>query len=137
MGANRITTTVDDRLSEVEGNLDARVMRTDPDVLGALTEIRARERLVLRMSPSCTLVPRPTVKGHLVVLEDHLLTPHLAHGARYVRNIDLLHLAQISLSHDQVPDMLDDYNRQHHQAPLPDLLGALAVLVAKGVLEVA
>jgi flavin-dependent dehydrogenase len=128
---------VEERVPEVEGSLDARAMRVDPDVLHALADIRARDRILLRMSSSCTIVPRPTVQGRLVVLEDHLQTPRLSPGARYVRNVDLLHLAQISLAHDQVPDILDAYNRQHHQAPLPDLLGALAVLVAKGVLDIA
>ena len=128
---------LEEQLPEIEGSLDARAMRTDPDVLRALTDLRARDRLALRMSASCQLVPRPTVQGHVVVMEDHLQTRQLVPGARFVRNVDLLHLAQLATAYDQVPDILDAYNHRHHQAPLPDLLGALAVLVAKGVLEFA
>lgn len=125
------------RPTELDVGLDAKVLRTDHEVVAALNALRTREHLHVRISPSCTIASQPTVQGNRVVLTEHFTTPRLAAGVRYLRNIDLLYLARIAVEQNRVPDVIEAYNRGRAVAPLADLLGALSVLVAKGVLEFA
>ncbi|HEX4934787.1 MAG TPA: hypothetical protein VFV33_16470, partial [Gemmatimonadaceae bacterium] len=56
-------------------------------------------------------------------------------GVRWVRNVDLLRLSDLAPAHRQVPDLFDAYTRAAPPVPLPDFLGALALLVGKKFLE--
>ena len=114
---------------------DVSVLRTDPDVLRALEELRSHDAIQLQPSPSLQRVGRPTVRGNRVVIEDHLVVPAFPEGLRYVRNIDLLKLSELAPSNTSVPDLFEAYNRVASPAPLPDFLGALSLLVGKGFLE--
>jgi flavin-dependent dehydrogenase len=114
---------------------DVTALRTDPDVLRALEELRSRDAIQLRPTPSVQRVGRPTVRGNRVVVEDHLVVPAFPEGVRYVRNIDLLKLTDLASSNETVPDLFEAYNRVASPAPLPDFLGALSLLVGKGFLE--
>jgi hypothetical protein len=85
-------------------------------------------------------VRQPAVRDNRVILEEHLATPGFERGVRYVRNVDLVTLAALASEHDQVPDLYAAYGRAAAPAispPLPDFLGALSMLVAKGVLDFA
>jgi flavin-dependent dehydrogenase len=113
---------------------DVAKLRTDPDVLRALDELRSRDAIHLRLSPSVQHVGRPTVRGNRVVVEDHLVAPAYPDGVRYVRNIDLLKLSELTSSNSRVPDLFEAYNKVASPAPLPDFLGALSFLVGKGFL---
>jgi hypothetical protein len=104
-------------------------------VLRALEELRSRDAIHLQPTPSVQRVGRPTVRGNRVVVEDHLVVPAFPEGVRYVRNIDLLKLSELSASIASVPDLFEAYNRVASPAPLPDFLGALSLLVGKGFLE--
>jgi flavin-dependent dehydrogenase len=114
---------------------DVSELRTDPDVLRALEELRSRDTIQLRPAPSVQRVGRPTVRGNRVVVEDHLVVTAFPDGIRYVRNVDLLKLSELASSSEQVPDLFEAYNRVASPAPLPDFLGALSLLVGKGFLE--
>jgi hypothetical protein len=116
---------------------DVSELRTDPDVLRALDELRSRDAMQLQPAPNVQRVGRPTVRGNRVVVEDHLVVPAFPDGVRYVRNIDLLKLSELASvpSNATVPDLFDAYNRVASPAPLPDFLGALSLLVGKGFLE--
>jgi flavin-dependent dehydrogenase len=114
---------------------DVSELRTDPDVLRALEELRSRDAIQLQAAPSVQRVSRPMVRGNRVVVEDHLVVPAFPEGVRYVRNIDLLKLSDLALSNASVPDLFEAYNRVASPAPLPDFLGALSLLVGKGFLE--
>jgi hypothetical protein len=114
---------------------DVSQLRTDPDLLRAFEELRSRDTIQLQPAPSLQRVGRPTVHGNRVVVEDHLVVPAFPDGVRYVRNIDLLKLSELASSNTRVPDLFDAYNRVAPPAPLPDFLGALSLLVGKGLLE--
>jgi hypothetical protein len=108
---------------------DVAALRTDPDVLRALEELRSRDEIHLQR------VGRPTVRSNRVVVEDHLVVPAFPDGVRYVRNVDLVKLSDLAASSTRVPDLFDAYNKVASPAPLPDFLGALSMLVGKGFLE--
>jgi flavin-dependent dehydrogenase len=120
---------------ETSSEPDAAALREDPDVLRSFTELRERDVLRLRVSERIQRSRRPTVRGNRVVVEDHLVVPAFPEGVRYIRNVDLLRLSELAVAYQQVPDLFEAYNRSASPVALPDFLGALSVLVAKGFLE--
>ena len=46
-----------------------------------------------------------------------------------------MQLVELAPDHRQVPDLYEAYNRQCAPVSLPDFLGALSVLLAKGALR--
>jgi FAD-dependent halogenase len=115
---------------------DVAALRRDPEVLVAFEELRRRDSVTLRLAAPVRRVPRPIVRGNFVALDDHLVTPTFPEGIRYLRNIDLVRLVDLAPLCDQVPDLYDRYARSTDgpQPPLGDFLGALAVLIGKGIL---
>jgi hypothetical protein len=81
-----------------------------------------------------SIVDRPIVSGHRVVLEQHLTGPALPGPVRYCRNVNLVLIATLAAQFDQVPDLFEAYNRAAPPAPLPDFLGALSTLVGLDLL---
>jgi hypothetical protein len=79
----------------------------------------------------------PTVLGDRVHLEEHLVVPAFRDGIRYLRSVDLVKIVALAPEYDQVPELYAAYNRAASPAPLPDFLGALSVLVGKGILDLA
>jgi hypothetical protein len=77
------------------------------------------------------------VLGDRVRLEEHLVVPAFRDGVRYLRSIDLVKIVALAPEYDQVPELYAAYNRAANPAPLPDFLGALSVLVGKGLLDLA
>ena len=69
-------------------------------------------------------------------MEDQLVAswPHAA-SIRFLRGVDLPKLVAMAPGHIQVPDLFETYNRACEPVALPDFLGALSVLLAKGILE--
>jgi flavin-dependent dehydrogenase len=116
---------------------DVAALRNDADVVAALNELKRRESIRLLQTSALRRVSRATVHGNRVVIQDHLVVPAFPDGVRYVRNVDLVRLSDLAVAHDQVPDLFDAYNRAAPPAPLPDFLGALSVLIGKGVLHFA
>ncbi len=124
-----------DDVGELGADVDVASLREDPDVLHAFAEIRRLPSLHVRRSPDVRERDRPTVRGNRIVLEPHLVTPAFGDGVRYVRNVDLIMLAELAVTREHVPDLFEAYNRTTAPVSLPDLLGALSVLVGKGVLQ--
>jgi hypothetical protein len=114
---------------------DVAALRQDPEVRAAFHEIRARPSLRLRAGGGARRERRPVVRGNLVVLEDHLVGSAFRDGVRWLRGVDLVALADLAAAHDQVPALYEAYVRAAPAVPLPDFLGALAVLVGKRVLD--
>ena len=114
---------------------DASLLREDADVLRAFERIRAADKLQLRHSRSVRFTKRPAVRENRVVLKTQLVVPAFPEGVRYIRNVDLLRLGELASQYAQVPDLFDAYNRVEPPVPLPDFLGALSVLIGKGILE--
>ena len=79
----------------------------------------------------------PVVKGNRIALATHLKSPAYPEGIRYVRAVDLVTLADLAVEHRQVPDLYDAYQRSAQPVELPDFLGALSLLLAKGLLDYA
>jgi hypothetical protein len=93
-----------------------------------------RERATTRLVPSPRLerVARPVVRGNVVVPEEHLRLRGFPDGIRYLRSVDLLALLELATRHDDAGAVYAHYARQFGPVPLPDVLGGLSVLVAKG-----
>ncbi|HUG37929.1 MAG TPA: tryptophan 7-halogenase [Candidatus Limnocylindrales bacterium] len=105
------------------------------DVRAAFELIRARERLGARRGAHVRVLERPTVVGHRIVRERHLVSSRVPLGLRYVRNVDLCRLVDVAPRHDDVPDGWSAYNAGAPAVALPDYLTALATAFATGLLE--
>ena len=116
---------------------DVAALRLDAEVRVAFEEIRTRETLVLRPMPDLRRELRAVVTGNTVSLEDHLIVPSFPDGIRYIRNVDLMVLATLACRHEHVPVLYEAYRTEGGPASLPDVLGALAVLVGKRILRFA
>lgn len=119
------------------GEPDVAALKADGAVLRAFEEIRTRESLQLVVAPGVKRVRRAVARGNLLSVVDHYVTESFPHGVRYIRNVDLMALSAIAVSNRQVPEMYGTYIRSSPQVPLPDFLGALAVMVGKGLLDFA
>lgn len=113
---------------------DARALREDPSVLAAFAALKESEGLHLAPSPELRLTETPTVEGNRVVLERRLAIPGWDAGVRHLRGIDLLALTDLAPGFGQVPDLFETFVDRHGPVALPDFLGALSVLLAKGAL---
>ena len=111
-------------------------LRNDPAVLRAFAELRRREPAVLRTAVLRT-VPGPVVRGNVVVVEPHLDLPVVGAPLRYLRNVDLLQLAEMARGGTEVGALCADYESRFGRTPLPDLLGAISVLLAHEVVAFA
>jgi flavin-dependent dehydrogenase len=116
---------------------DLAALRSDPDVLRALEELKKRASINLRETSALRRVQKAIVRGNVIALEEHLAVPAFERGIRFIRSVDLVAITALAREHDQVPDLFDAYNRCAPPAPLPDFLGALSVLVGKGMLAFA
>ena len=119
----------------VWSELDASRLARDPDVQTAFRDLRTRDTLRLRRGTAVEVAPRPMVRGRDIVMDDHLLLPDAPDGVRYLRGIDLLALAREAVAHEDVGAICDAVARTHPAVELPDLLGALSFLIARGVLR--
>ncbi|MBL0171078.1 MAG: FAD-dependent monooxygenase [Gemmatimonadaceae bacterium] len=119
------------------GDPDVAALRGDADVMAAFDAIRRAEVLRLRAASGVMQVAQPVVDGHLVVLRDHLVVPAFPGGIRYLRNVDLVALARLAPRFAEVPALYMAYCAEVGGAPIADVLGALSVLVGKGMLRLA
>jgi flavin-dependent dehydrogenase len=109
----------------------------DPDnssVLAALADLRARPDIHLERSAHVRTVPRAAIRGELIVMDDHLILPAWPGSVRYVRNIDVLLLLRLAPEHRDVGALYDALFRAQPGVSLPDFLGALSTLIARGAL---
>ena len=129
----------DDPADRVDIGADADVsnLRDDPAVLGAFEQLRQAASLQLRRGTAVRVEARPALTTREVVLQDRLVLPAWpadGRGIRFLRDVDLVQLVDLATAHRQVPDLFDAYNRTAPPVALPDFLGALSVLLAKGAL---
>ena len=129
-------TTVDTGVAGEEVNVDE--LRRDPTVLAAFEALKRGPSIELQPTNQACTDKRPAVLGRKVILEDRLVANSLTTGPagiRFLRGVDLPALVNIAGNHRQVPDLFDAYNRANQPVILPDFLGALSVLLAKGILR--
>ena len=74
------------------------------------------------------------MRGRRIVLDEHLASPALPDGVRFLRDVDLPPLVEMAPGFDQVPDLYQAYLDRVATVSLPDFLGALSVLLGKGML---
>ncbi len=114
---------------------DIAALRRDPDVLQAFSDLRAAPAIRLRPAAGLRRLQLPAVRGRRIVLDEHLASPALPDGVRFLRDIDLPPLVAMAGRHDQVPDLYQAYLDRVATVSLPDFLGALSVLLGKGMLK--
>jgi flavin-dependent dehydrogenase len=124
---------VADDAEGIAAELDA--FRSDMAVRRAHEEIRRRPALAVRMATGVPRVSHPMIEDDLIVVRSHFLFPGLPVPLRYLRNVDLVSLADLAPEHDDVPELHAAYRRAGGGGDIPDLVGALAVLVGKGALR--
>lgn len=120
-----------------EDHEDVAALARDPQVLAAFEALRAAPAAHLTIEPTARIAPRAAVRGHEIVLDEHVFLPAWPHGIRYLRHVDLVALLQLAPLERDVGRLYDMFVREHPGVPLPDFLGALAVLVARGALRLA
>lgn len=121
--------------AEDGGEPDVETLRRDPDVLRAFEALKRGTSIDLRPSAAAPRSELPVVHGNRIKLAMHFVTPAFPEGIRYVRDIDLVMLADMAGQFRQVPDLYEAYNRAAPPVGLPDFLGALSLLLGKGMLE--
>ena len=122
-------------------DLDVAQLRRAPAVLAAFESLRRSDRLRLALGPDFRVERAAGIRGHEIVIEEQVVLP--ADGAektaavmtRFLRGVDLPRLAQLAPDHDEVADLYAAYNAGRPDVALPDLLGALSVLIARGLLR--
>ncbi len=116
----------------------AAAFRDDPTVRAAFEALRRAPSIRLRP----TSAARPTTVA-AVVGREIVAAPSLSLDAgragtiaiRHLRGIDLPALVAMAGDHAQVPDLYASYRRSHTPVELPDFLGALSVLLGRGLLR--
>jgi flavin-dependent dehydrogenase len=107
----------------------------ETDVRAALADLRARPEIHLERGAQVEVAPRPVIRGRLIVMEDHLCLPAWPGGVRYIRNVDVLLVMRLAEAHHDVADLYDHVVRIQPGVTLPDFLGVLATLLARGGLQ--
>ena len=122
-------------LTDSAAEPDIETLRQDAAVLRAFEDLKQRDAITLRAGHALRRADLPVVRENRIVLVTHLVVPAYPEGIRYLRGIDLVRLTDLATQYGQVPDLYDAYNRAAPNAALPDFLGALSLLISKGVLE--
>jgi flavin-dependent dehydrogenase len=86
--------------------------------------------LALRYADEVRFEERPVVRGCEIVLEKAF-----AGGIRFAHHVDLVTLAEIACQSNRLPDLFEKYCQRCAPVPLPNLVGGLSLLVAKGILH--
>jgi len=120
--------------SEHLDEADPRALARDAEVLAAFEDLKRRPQLALRPDPTLRVEPRAAVRGREIVLDDHLVVPAWPDGIRYLRGVDLLALVRLAPQYTDAGALFEVFVREHPAVILPDVAGALAVLVARGAL---
>ncbi len=114
---------------------DIDTLRHDHEVLAAFEALRAGASIQLIAEPAVRVIDEPAISDRRVVMEQRLATPALPGGLRFLRGVDVPRLMALAPDHQQVPELFAAYNALYPAVPLPDFIGALSVLLAKGFLR--
>jgi flavin-dependent dehydrogenase len=114
--------------------LEAPELAGDPTIAAAFNDLRQRAAVRLRISPDVHMVHRPAICGCEIALVDHLVIPDRPDGIRYLSGVDLVTLAQVASQHTSVGEIFQACVGAQGRLNLPHFLGALAFLIARGVL---
>jgi flavin-dependent dehydrogenase len=123
---------------DVEGalaELDEEQLFRAPDVQASFESLKSSDAVELTRSDRICLKPFPVIHGNEIVVEDAFALPEAPRGIRFLAGVDLLKLSEVACLYRQVPDIFDAYCRTHGVVRLPNFLGALSLLVARGILR--
>ena len=112
--------------------------RRDPAVRDAFEALRRAPAIRLRPTRNARTTTAPAVVGREIVPDASLSIAAGKAGTvtiRYLRGVDLPALVAMADQRAQVPDLYEAYGRLHPPVELADFLGALAVLLGKGLLR--
>jgi hypothetical protein len=126
---------VEDAVNEQPSEPDVAALRDDPAVRAAFESIRTRDSVSFSVGNAFERVQRPTVRDDRVVPGEQIVLPAFPEGIRHLRQVDLLRLVEMAPRFTQVGELYEAYVKEAGVAALPDFLGALSVLVAKGALR--
>jgi Tryptophan halogenase len=98
-------------------------------------ELVRSPKLRLRLREPLRTERVPAIAAREVVQLDRLVIPGLPPTVEYVQGVNLVQLARIADQYDEVPALYDAYNQANAVVALPNLISALAFLVAVGVLR--
>ena len=112
---------------------DVRKLRDDPRVGDAFHRLRKAEVVSLCRGAGGESGEWAAVRRDEIVWEGCLRTRSFPGGLRYLREVDVLRLTELAKGQG-VSDLYAAYCRWDREVPLPDFLGALAVLLAEEVL---
>jgi hypothetical protein len=125
---------VDIKDDELDDTPDPAALAKDPAVLAAFEDLRRRPEIQLSQGPEVRTAARAAVRGRDIVMEDHLFLPAWPAGLRHLRSVDVLGLMELAPHHRDVGDLYAAFVAAHRDVPLPDFLGVLSVLIARGAL---
>ena len=121
------------------GGTDAvEALREDAAVRDAFEALRRAPSIRLRPTTAVRTTSVPAIEGREIVAAPSLLLHAGAAGriaVRHLRGVDLPALLAMAGRHEQVPDLYAAYRRSQAPVDLPDFLGALSVLLGKGLLR--
>ena len=136
---DRADPVVVDGAADRSGAADAvEAFRRDPAVRDAFEALRRAPSIRLRPTRAARATTAPAVVGREIVPDASLSIAAGEAGAltiRYLRGVDLPALVAMADRQAQVPDLYEAYGRSHPPVELADFLGALAVLLGKGLLR--
>lgn len=119
-----------------EDELDEERLFRAEDVQSTFESLKQSAALAFTRSHSICLKSLPVIHDREIVVADAFALPEAPRGIRFLAGIDLLKLSELACSYHQVPDIFDAYCRAHGGAvALPNFLGALSFLVARGILR--
>jgi flavin-dependent dehydrogenase len=123
---------------DVEGaspEFDEEGLLRAPDVRAAFESLKENATVAFMRGDRVGLTARPVIHDHEIVVEDAFALPDAPRGIRFLAGVDLLKLSELACAYRQVPDIFDAYCRTYGVVRLPNFLGALSLLVARGILQ--
>ena len=136
---DRADPVVVDGAADRSGAADAvEAFRRDPAVRDAFEALRRAPSIRLRPTRAARTTTAPAVVGREIVPDASLSIAAGEAGTvsiRYLRGVDLPALVAMAGQQAQVPDLYEAYGRSHPPVELADFLGALSVLLGKGLLR--
>jgi 2-polyprenyl-6-methoxyphenol hydroxylase-like FAD-dependent oxidoreductase len=104
------------------------------DVQAAFEDLKASTAVAFIRSDRVCLKSLPLIHDREIVIADAFALPEAPRGIRFLAGVDLVKLSDVAIGYRQVPDIFDAYCRAHGSVALPNFLGALSFLVARGIL---
>ena len=125
--------------AERAGGADAvEAFRRDPAVRDAFEALRRAPAIHLRRTAAARTSTAPAIEGREIVPGASLsiaMGETEAVAIRYLRGVDLPALVAMADLRTQVPDLYEAYAQSHPPVELADFLGALSILLGKGLLR--